>query len=416
MPITTSPHGVENVRLVGTSGYSTLDHFNRLEVAEAMSLGDYIHRYNLSPLLFDATVVGGAAITHLPNESSVQLTTSTASGDSAIFSSRRYHRYQAGKAGSIILTCVPGAKTANVVKRFGLFDASNGFFFSVDGSNFSVNIRTYTSGSPVDTQVTQSNFNGDKVDGTGASGVTIDLTKANIFQIDFQWLGVGLVTFSMVKSDGSAIVLHQIRNANANAKVYMTTASLPVRFEQVTTSTASSVNLIAICSSVVSSGGEEPPELQFGFGNTSIITTSSASETPLAGFRLATTFNSIANRQLVLPQAIELASNLGPALFRVYLNSTITGGSWVAVNANSCVEYNITISSVTPGIPLLFVPIVVTTTPAMARSAFAAVGLKKLALSLNAAGSSSDNILITVTRMSATDVEAMASLAWGELR
>lgn len=399
------------------AGELSHDAFSRVEVALPFTLGDYIHRYDLSPLLFDKTETGSGTVTHLPNESSVRLRCTSASGDVAAFQSRRYHRYQAGKALKAIVTCVPGAATANVRKRWGFFDANNGYFFELDGTTFSVVLRTSTSGSPSDTnKVARASFNGDKVDGTGASGFNLDFTKGNIFEIDAQWLGVGLVNFKVVNSLGESILLHQFRNANANTAVYMTTASLPIRFEQENTAGASQQDFIAVCGSVVSSGGEEPPELEFGFGNTTKITTSSGSETAVIAFRLASTFNSIANRQIVLPQDFYFASDLGSCLWRVYLNSTITGGSWVAVNANSCVEYNVTTASFTPGIPLLS-RAVFTATPATAtKNTQLIAGVRKLALTRNVANSDSDNILITVTRLTTTNVDAMASMEWGELR
>lgn len=413
-----TPGQTQDVRIVDKlKGQSVFDAFSRLEVAEPYTLGDYIHRYDLSPLLFDTTKVGSATITHLPNESSVRLRTTAASGDRAIFSSRRYHRYQAGKAGKVVLTCVPGAKTANVTKRWGYFDDQNGFFFELAGTTFSVVKRSYVSGSAVDSSYAQSSFNGDKVNGTGRSRVNLDFTKGNIFEIYFQWLGVGYVSFRMVDSVGNVIELHRLKNANRNTGVYMTTASLPVRFEQRTTASAAQADLIAICSSVVSSGGEEPPEYEFGFGNTTKVTTSSGSETFLIAFRPDSLFNSLINRSLILPKEFRFASDLGSCIFRVYYNGSVTSGSWTDVSAGfSGVEYTVSASSFTVGKPLMYVPNFASGPATVEKNFSAATGVRKLVLTRSASNASYDNIIITVTRLTTTNVNAMAAMEWGELR
>lgn len=401
----------------GLSGEAVFDAFSRLEVAEPYTVGDYIHRYDLSPLLFDTTKVGSATVTHLPNESSVRLRTTTANGDRAIFSSRRYHRYQAGKAGKVVLTCVPGAKTANVTKRWGYFDDQNGFFFQLAGTTFSVVKRSYISGSAVDSVYTQANFNGDKVNGAGRSGFDLDFTKGNIFEICFQWLGVGYVSFRMVDAEGNAIELHRLKNANLNTGVYMTTASLPIRFEQRTTAAAAQADLIAICGSVVSSGGEEPPEYEFGFGNTTKVTTTSGSETFLIAFRPDSLFNSLINRSLILPKEFRFASDLGSCIFRVYYNGSVTSGSWTDVSAGfSGVEYTVSASSFTVGKPLIYIPNFATGPSSVAKNFSAATGVRKLVLTRSVSNASYDNVIITVTRLTTTNVDAMASMEWGELR
>jgi len=48
-----------------------------------------------------------------------------------------------------------------------------------------------------DTFIPQSEFNGDKLNGNGPSGVTIDPTKGNVFEIGIQYLGFGSITFSV---------------------------------------------------------------------------------------------------------------------------------------------------------------------------------------------------------------------------
>ena len=54
----------------------------------------------------------------------------------------------------------------------------------------------------VETFIPQASWNGDKMDGTGNSGVILDPTKGNVYQIDIQYLGYGSIVF---KIEGSLI-------------------------------------------------------------------------------------------------------------------------------------------------------------------------------------------------------------------
>lgn len=399
------------------AGQTLFDAFSRLEIASPYALGDYIHRFDLSPLLFDTTLVGAGSITHLPNQSSVRLRTTAASGDSVVFQSRRHHRYQAGRAGLITMTCVPGAGIANVVKRWGFFDEKNGLFFQLSGTTFSVVQRSFASGATVDSVITQTNFNGDKVNGTGRSGMNLSFTKANIFEIYFQWLGAGFASFRTIDSLGNVIELHRFRNGNRYSTVYMGTASLPIRYQQKTVGAASQSDLIAICSNVTSSGGEDPPEYEFGFGSTAVITTSTANETFVIAYRPDSLFNSQVNRALFLPKEFLFASDLSSCLFRVYYNGSVTSTGWTDVSTGfSGMEYTTSASAFTAGKPLIYQPVIASGPVTVAKSFSAASGVRKLALTRSATNKTYDNIIITVTRLTATNVDAMASMEWGELR
>jgi len=402
-------------------GGLVFDAFSRAEVAEPYTLADYTFPYDLNPLLWDDISTGGGSVTHQQDRASFFCLSGSTSGDESIFQSRRYHRYQAGKAGKVVLTTIPGAAQTDVRKRWGFFDGGNGLFFQLDGDGtFSVNIRSSVSGSPVDTQITQANFNGDRADGTGSSGFNLDFTKGNIFEIDFQWLGVGVVTFRAATGDGAVVDLHKFKNPNVKTSVYMTTATLPVRYEVTNLASlgAEIGKLEGICSSVVSSGGEDPPETEFGGGNSAAITTSTAAETHLVSFRVAETFNSGDNRMLILPKDFDFTSDLGSCIFRVRLNATLTGGTWTAADAESGVEINDDATYSSGGIIVAGQDVLASSgNPQNTnKSANQRSGVRRLALSRSADNTSSDIITITVQRLTSTDVDAMASMSWGEIR
>ena len=74
----------------------------------------------------------------------------------------------------------------------------------------------------VDTWTPQSSFNIDKLDGTGPSGMIIDPTKFNVYQIDFRWLGAGVITFALEdQTTGTIIYFHKIHYVNQNTTLHM---------------------------------------------------------------------------------------------------------------------------------------------------------------------------------------------------
>ena len=134
-------------------------------------------------------------------------------------------------------------------------------------------LRTNTSGTPSDARtVNQADWNGDKLDGTGTSGITLDTSKAQILWIDFEWLGVGSVRCGFI-INGQYIICHTFNNANDLDKVYMTTAILPVRYEiKATGATSGAATLKQVCSSVISEGGYQQINANLFARRTTVLT------------------------------------------------------------------------------------------------------------------------------------------------
>lgn len=67
---------------------------------------------------------------------------------------------------------------------------------------------------PTDTWTSQSNWNLDTFDGNGSSGVTLDHTKLNVYEIDFQFLGAGAIDFAIENpTTGALVKVHRIHYA-----------------------------------------------------------------------------------------------------------------------------------------------------------------------------------------------------------
>lgn len=83
----------------------------------------------------------------------------------------------------------------------------------------------------IDTRYAQSAWNIDKCDGTGPSGLNIDLTRMQMFYADYTWYGAGAIRFGFKNNRGEVTYCHRIVNNNVNTEAYMRSGNLPARYE-----------------------------------------------------------------------------------------------------------------------------------------------------------------------------------------
>ena len=83
----------------------------------------------------------------------------------------------------------------------------------------------------VDFKVPQSEWNLDTIDGLGPSGYDVDLTKMQMFYIDYSWYGAGFIRWGIRGIDGNITYVHKMANNNTNAEAYMRSGNLPARYE-----------------------------------------------------------------------------------------------------------------------------------------------------------------------------------------
>ena len=339
-----------------TASGTATDAFGRLRVSEPLTLFDSFHRYQDNGKYITSTS-GTANTQHQPNESVVDLNVGTASGDKCYRETKRVFAYQPGKSLLIMNTFVMNAQKTNLRQRVGYFNSQNGIFLENDGTSNYLVLRTYTSGSVVETRVAQADWNVDKFDGAGASSQighpdrgSLDVTKSNIFWIDVEWLGVGDVRCGFVV-DGLMTPAHIFHNDNLNTTTYMTTAILPIRYEIENTGTTSSASKMKqICSTVVSEGGYS---LEGKARSVSIPITApkdlptAGTFTPVMSIRLKDSFKDA----LAVLKDVEFfgVSNNTSYRYKIIIGGTLTGASWTSAAADSPIEYDIAATAVTNG-------------------------------------------------------------------
>jgi hypothetical protein len=322
----------------------TTDAFSRLRAATPFTLLDLKQVRDALPLFYDDAEASGSGTssTYNTNQASTTLAVSNLTAGVRVKQSKLRGTYQPGKSLSVVTTGVFGTGANGITKRLGYFDEKNGLFFQQKDNVVSVVRRTYTSGSAVDTVVTQSNWNIDKMDGTGPSGITIDWTKTQIFAIDFEWLGVGRVRYA-VNIDGAFFYVHEMNHANNLTVVYMGNPNLPIRYEIENDGTGPASDLVCICATVISEGGNEDVAVSTYVSRAGAPQTLANQDlyTPILSIRLKSDGSSVKINPLFVDVLLTTTTNYE---WQLILNPTIAGAdnaSWNSVNAFSGLEFDV---------------------------------------------------------------------------
>ena len=321
------------------------DAFGRTKIAQPYTLFDSQHRYISGDEYSDLTS-GTATVSYLENESTDVLTIGTASGDKIYRESKKVFPYQPGKALTVFQTFVFNTAKTGLRQRVGYFSRHNGVYLQKSGSTVSIVRRTFTSGTIEEEVINQSNWNIDTLNGFGPSRITLDLSKAQIFFTEYEWLGVGSVKAGFA-INGQFITVHQFNHANIINKVYMTTATLPLRYEiENIANTTSSSSLKQICATVLSNGGyDRHPEI-WSASRATLFQNIGTSFVPLAAVRLV----SGRTDSVVTIAHLNIATTTNNLFeWALLRNPSISGGSWVQNTPSQDTEYNVTATSLTGG-------------------------------------------------------------------
>jgi hypothetical protein len=247
---------------------STLDAFARLRVSNPITILDI--RFpgqsdgSANFLKNNLQICSDASGSYTGTYGNSKLTVNASGAGYYISQSRNYCVYQPGKSLLFMASGVLDPLNNNYTTRIGYFDnvvpltnpliVRNGLYFECSGGLYSVNIKNNTV-----TTIVQSDWNIDKLNGTGLSGLTLDFTKTQLFVMDMEWLGVGRVRFGFYVY-GKIQYCHQVTNINILTEPYTNSINLPICYSIHNSSAGggSSNSFKQICSTVISEGGYAP--------------------------------------------------------------------------------------------------------------------------------------------------------------
>lgn len=318
-----------------------LDAFGRARVSEPQTIFDSKQLFDNQPQFWDESLESGAGITSAHSVDTASTVITSSLNTAGKFTRQTFMRfnYQPGKSQLVYMTGIldrSGGGTG-VQRRIGYFDDNNGLFFEDDEGTVKVVRRTNVTGTAVDNKVTQADWNIDKMDGTGASGITIDWSKTQIFCFDFEWLGVGRVRIGMV-IDGMIVCVHEFLTGNILDKVYMSTPNLPLRYQMITTVNSPVSTIECICSTVISEGGQEQTGgLRYkSTENTHIDAATNGTIYALVGIRLKTTHIGASIDIVSVALLEDEAGNFYEWL--LIFNPTVAGTFTYSDETNSCIQ------------------------------------------------------------------------------
>jgi hypothetical protein len=335
---------------VGVDGFGKLkvalatDIFGRLPVAAPETISDNSLVSAYSNFLFWSAWTSGVGSSLVYDKSTASnILSVTANGDKVANQLKLRDHYQPAKAQEYLTTGLY-SQEINVIKYVGYFDLDNYDSPVIDGtirngivlviySTDYIAFRVINNGI-INDEAKQVDWELDRLDGTGPSGITLDLSFPQIALGELEWLGVGAVRVGF-NIGGVNVPVHIFEHSNVKgAGVYMRTAKLPICY--LIESIGGAGSMRQICNSVISGGGQNAKGVQRQVSNDVDVDILNGDTELLIGIRLKSTdFDST-----VIQESISVVSRAKND-FTLYLclNPTYNGTvSWVD-KPNSSIQY-----------------------------------------------------------------------------
>ena len=305
------------------SGFGEVKVVQRTPLIEVKSAVD-----SVSLLRNVVTTVGGGAVAI--SDSEYLLSTTAAASDSAILDTAERGRHLPGYEATVgigIRTLTGGpAITGDMERRWGYFTNDDGYFFGEDATGIYVASKR---AGVIDQQIYQASWNADKLNGTGLSGLTLDLTDGNIFQINYAWYGYGIILFELIGKFSPVgeyifqkpVICHAL---DIRGKTSIEQPNLPIRAEIINGTTATAHSLYVSGRQYTISGKYNPNYRLTGEFRGSVST--STTWVPLISFRRKSGSKFLA--QSVKMDEFEIIGNSAPHILGFVLNGNLTGASW----------------------------------------------------------------------------------------
>ena len=340
------PYGRPVLRIDDTTKQHTST--NRVKTSNQQIQFFNTFQYTKDPQIWDEDTTGTASSTFSQFDGCVIMEVGGSAGDEIIRQTRNVMPYYPGRQNELVFAIKFNQPESGIRRRIGLFNENNGFYFEDDGGSYSVVIRRNTAGGVVENRIARDDWNVDKLDGTGPSGITADATKTQMFLIEYEWYGAGIVEFKWVYENNS-YPIHRFDHANIVETAFINTPFLPIRLELTNVAGTAGTHQMHQGSSALRVEGSVGP-----LGREENVST------PLAGVATGTanTFRPILSIRLrsdrlqgvALPLEFQAASLDNTALFyRVIRDATLTGADWNNVPGNSFCEYDYAATAIAGG-------------------------------------------------------------------
>lgn len=272
---------------------------------------------------------------------------STIGTGSASFQTLNRGHYQPGQGMNCLFTAVFTSGVNSTTQYAGLGDSYNGFFFGYNGATFGILQLSTVYGVTVSSQtvnniwIPQASWDQDPFNGTGASGVVLDPTKGNVYKIQMQWLGFGIINFFIENpNNGQFSLVHTINYSNVNTLTSLSNPSLPASVFVTNRTVSNPISVKTPCMAIFVEGNIFNGSIIYSH-NTQ--TGNINNSVPVFSIQNVSTFNGILNRKYVLIKNLSVYSSSNQvtsyANFQLILNG-LSAVTYTSVNSNSVVQYN----------------------------------------------------------------------------
>lgn len=297
------------------------DSFERLRVSQPVVVFEDSFASllpNAKTTVWEATAVASGTANLTANLYGTELNTLLTNGSGYWIQSYNHVRYAPGISTLFRITFNFNQFITSVRQRVGMFtdqgtypsNAGDGFYLEADGSTVSVVRRYMTTGTAgAEERISQANWNMDKLDGTGSSGVSLNWTKAQHFVVEYQWLGVGTIRFGFETGQNQVVWCHQIISVNTLSQSWSRTGTLPVRAEIYSTGVLATAGKLTLINCVVIHEGDvgDLRGWKYFSGNSGATPKVgglvAAAWYPVMGVRAAAT-NDLTKRARILPTSV----------------------------------------------------------------------------------------------------------------
>jgi len=326
---------------------------NRLKTAPFQTVFFNTFQYGKETDVWDERVVGVGTATWNQYSSNVIMQVGSTTGSKVIRQTKNVMRYIPGRPATLAFAIRLENPQVGIRRRFGLFDDNNGAYFEDDGGTYSYVIRTSTSGITTERRVFRDEWNGEKFDGNGWTGVTADPTKQQMISISYEWYGAGTVDFSWLMS-GETIKSHTFDNSNNLDRVWCSTPFLPIRVEiENITGVAGTHYLYQGSNSLIQDGNVDKLGTLLSQSNGITGTTMPLSNTfyPIVSLRLKST----ALNSVMLLRSLQAVTNDNTNVYwKLLQNATLTNPVWTNhADVDSFVQYDTSATALSGGRDIL---------------------------------------------------------------
>lgn len=273
--------------------------------------------YSINSDLTLSNVAGNATVTQSNNFALIS--SGTTSNSSAMLNSKKYVKFRIGQSIKTAMSIQFAPAVSNNYQISGVGNYNDGAYFGYNGSNFGI-MRRY---SGVDTWVYQNNWNFDKFDGTGPSGMILNPTFGNIYNIQYQY-AYGHINYLIQEPfTGDKYLTHRYTNANVGSNLNFQIPSFPINIQSSNFGNTSNVIIKVGALAVFNEGLTKVLGPRFGDDNSKTLSTNAYNN--VITLRNNTTFAGKSNFTPLTIKNLTASTDTRQAIISFFRNATIGG-------------------------------------------------------------------------------------------